>query len=211
MSGPMFCAKLLGCLLQLNARPPSFSALELRQSTHHLVRKQALYIGARTYYQIMNEHLDRQPIPMPWHTLAMVHNDAQSKALEEIEKRYYGAGSYLPRLLREFRAHCLETTITGVDSESQTAGSVSAAAAAAASEFGSVAAMEMMVPAGGLYLVYYSANATALQNHHLDSLDELWDVFLKSRLLENQSSMSVTSSRSSTHIKVPTPRVTALA
>ncbi|KAF8937221.1 hypothetical protein BGZ58_003085 [Dissophora ornata] len=200
LNGAMLCAKLQACLLQLNALPPLFNALELRQSTDHLVRKHALYIGARTYYQIMNEHLDRRPIPMPWHTLAMVHNDAQSKALEEIERHYYGTGSYLPRLLREFRAHCLETTITGVDSESQVAGSA-AAAAAAASAFGSVSAMEMMVPSGGLYLAYHSANATALQNHHLDSLDEHWDVFLKSRISENQGSMSTTASRSSTQIK----------
>ncbi|KAF9379316.1 hypothetical protein BGX21_002671, partial [Mortierella sp. AD011] len=142
----------------------------------------------------MNQHLDRQAIPLPWQTLALFHYDAQSKALEEIEKRYFSVGFHLPKLLREFRKHCLETSIAGVATGGATDPVIPGSSPASA--------LESMVPTGGLYLEYYSANASALQNHHLLTLDENWQVSLKSRLLGAQSaSGAMAASRSLPEIK----------
>ncbi|KAF9926353.1 hypothetical protein BGZ67_008164 [Mortierella alpina] len=140
----------------------------------------------------MNEHLDRQPIPLSWHTLAMIHQDAQSKSLEEIEKKFNAPDCRLPQLLQEFRAHCMETgTTTSPGAGSENAGSPAANVVSPMSE------LEAIVPTGGLYLEYYSANASALQNHHLVTLDEHWQVLLKNRLLSAQNITAAAATTSS--------------
>src|SRR5688572_7792099 len=153
----MLYSKMQSCLLQLNNQPPTFNPREMRLSLQELVRERALYYGVHAYHRIMNEHLDRQPIPLSWHTLAMIHQDAQSKSLEEIEKKFNAPDCHLPQLLQEFRAHCVETGT----SASQGAGSESASSAAA-NVVSPMSELEAIVPTGGLYLEYYSANASAL-------------------------------------------------
>ncbi|KAF9913215.1 hypothetical protein BX616_010144 [Lobosporangium transversale] len=182
-SGAVLYAKLQTYLTQLNGCSAPLNLSDLQQAARDAIRERALYNGAHTYHRIMNEHLDRQPIPLPWHTLAMLHHDAQSRSLEEIERRYYlGFEYYLPKLLGDFRTHCLKTTITDHASGKS-------AAATDANLVGATSALEMMVPTGGLYLEYYNANASALQNHHMVTLDEHWQVF-KNRLLGNQRNSS---------------------
>lgn len=155
------------CLLQLNTYPYSFNILKMRQTIHDLVRERAFHYGIHAYHSVMNEHLDRQPIPLSWQTLYMIHHDAQARALEEIEKRYVLASGYqLPAIMNDFRVHCLETKANAV----------------ATDDTASISNLEMMVPIGGLFLEYYTANITALQSHHLVSLDEHWRAFVKNRL-----------------------------
>ncbi|KAF9114814.1 hypothetical protein BGX27_009762 [Mortierella sp. AM989] len=179
----MLFIKLQAGLQQLSSHPASLSPLEAHQSIYNSTQDRAFHYGVHAYHRIMNEHLDRQAIPLPWHTLAMFHYDAQSKALEEIEKRYFSIGHHLPKLLREFRSHCLETTAVGADS-----------VMIGSSATTSTSALEVMVPTGGLYLEYYTANASALQSHHLITLDENWQLLLKSRLLSVQSTNNAMSS-----------------
>ncbi|KAF9995022.1 hypothetical protein BGZ79_000203, partial [Entomortierella chlamydospora] len=193
-NGPVLFTKLQACLHQLNTHPPSVSVQEMQQSVNGITRDRAFHCGVQVYHRIMNQHLDRQAIPLPWQTLALFHYDAQSKALEEIEKRYFSVGFHLPKLLREFRKHCLETSIAGVATGGATDSAIPGSSPASA--------LESLVPTGGLYLEYYSANASALQNHHLLTLDENWQVSLKSRLLGAQSASGVmASSRSLPEIK----------
>ncbi|KAG0299769.1 hypothetical protein BGZ98_009774 [Dissophora globulifera] len=180
-NGAMLYIKLQACLFQLNTFPSLFDFTELSYAVQDLVRERAFHHGTHSYHRAMNEHLDRQPIPIPWHALSMVHHDAQSKSLEDIERRYYDMRACLPQLSRDFRAYCLQTTIPGTESESGAA-------------VDSTTLLDMMIPTGGLYLEYYSANATALQNHHLVSLDEHWQVLLKSRLSGSQNSTNPMSS-----------------
>ncbi|KAF9569937.1 hypothetical protein EC968_002415 [Mortierella alpina] len=122
----------------------------------------------------------------------MIHQDALSKSLEEIEKKFYAPECRLPQLLQEFRAHCLETGTTA----SPGAGSDSAGSAAA-NVVSPMSELEAIVPTGGLYLEYYSANASALQNHHLVTLDEHWQVLLKNRLLSAQNITAAATTASS--------------
>ncbi|KAG9065483.1 hypothetical protein KI688_001769 [Linnemannia hyalina] len=51
---------------------------------------------------------DKRPIPLPWHTLAMVHLRAQSIACEEIEARFWGAGGGGLGLKREHHLSALD-------------------------------------------------------------------------------------------------------
>ncbi|KAF9196732.1 hypothetical protein BGZ50_007896 [Haplosporangium sp. Z 11] len=200
VNGAVLYSRLQACLLQLNRYPSSFSVKEMRLSLYDSIRDRGLYYGIHAYHRIMNEHLDRQPIPLPWHILSMIHQDALSKSLEEIERRFYGPECRLPQLLREFRAHCLETGNTGnISGPGTVPGSVSTRSTAdsvAGVAVGSISDLDAMVPTGGLYLEYYNANASALQNHHLVTLDEHWQVLLKSRLLgaQNASASAVSSS-----------------
>ncbi|KAG0265822.1 hypothetical protein BG011_003973 [Mortierella polycephala] len=200
VNGAVLYSRIQTCLLQLNRYPSSFSVKEMRLSLYDLIRDRGLYYGIHAYHRIMNEHLDRQPIPLPWHILSMIHQDALSKSLEEIERRFYGPECRLPQLLREFRAHCLETGNTGnISGPGAVPGSVSTRSAADSPtgvSVGSMSDLDAMVPTGGLYLEYYNANASALQNHHLVTLDEYWQVLLKSRLLgaQNASASAVPSS-----------------
>ncbi|KAF9288990.1 hypothetical protein BGZ68_010221 [Mortierella alpina] len=188
----MLYSKLESCLLQLNNQPPTFNHREMRLSIQELLRERALYYGVHAYHRIMNEHLDRQPIPLSWHTLAMIHQDAQSKSLEEIEKKFNAPECRLPQLLQEFRQHCMETgTAASPGAESENAGSATTNVVSPISE------MEAIVPTGGLYLEYYSANASALQNHHLVTLDEHWQVLLKNRLLSAQNITAAATTTSS--------------
>ncbi|KAF9145732.1 hypothetical protein BG015_011792 [Linnemannia schmuckeri] len=171
-SGAILSSRIQACLAQLKKHsrssphhPPlllqqQFNTKELQTTLQDLIRERALSIGMRTYHREMNMFLNKRPIPLPWHTLAMVHLRAQSIACEEIEARFWGAGGgglELRRVMKEFRRPCV---VTEADED-----------------------RGMVVPGGGLYLEYYSANAAALQEHHLSALDEHWQVLLKNRLL----------------------------
>ncbi|KAF9906576.1 hypothetical protein EC991_000451 [Linnemannia zychae] len=122
---------------------------------------------------------------------AMVHLRAQSVACEEIEAQYYGFGESgsagLRGALKDFRRTCVITE-TGEkvekdkkeqedkeDSDNKEVGVKEGEGEAEAQE-------GIVVPGGGLCLEYYSANATALQEHHLNALDDHWQVLLKNRL-----------------------------
>ncbi|KAF8975748.1 hypothetical protein BGZ46_008878, partial [Entomortierella lignicola] len=187
----MLFIRLQACLQQLNTQPTLFYSLDMRRSINSLTQDRAFHYGVHAYHRVMNEHLDRQAIPLPWHTLAMFHYDAQSKALEEIEKRYSYVGALLPKLLREFRKHCLEPRIQGVTTTTDSITS-------ATSTPDTASALEAIIPTGGLYLEYYSANASALQNHHLLTLDENWQMYLKSRLASSPSSSNAMALSSTT-------------
>ncbi|KAI1295071.1 hypothetical protein EDD11_008030 [Mortierella claussenii] len=201
-SGAALYSKLESYLCLLNLQPHTINASKLHHSFLDTLQERAFYYGVHTYHQIMNEHLDRQPIPVPWHTLAMVHHDAQSRSLEEIETRYcHGCELYLARLLREFREHCLEMTTTR-SSVDVVSGNTQAAIV------DSTTAQELMIPTGGLYLEYYSANASALQNHHLVTLDEHWQV-LKGRLLGTQDSNDALASTTLSPPNLQTSRPTS--
>ena len=133
----------------------------------------------------MNTFLDKRPIPLPWHTLAMVHLRAQSIACEEIEARFWGAGGGelgLKRVMKEFRRPCVVTE-AGEDEVGKREGGGKKEEVKVEAKKGKEGE-GMVVPGGGLYLEYYSANAAALQEHHLSALDEHWQVLLKNRLLE---------------------------
>lgn len=148
----------------------------------------------RTYHREMNAFLDRKPIPLPWHTLAMVHLRAQSIACEEIEARFWAVGEGdvrggLRNVMKEFRRPCVVTEANSDDDNDAGGGAGKKEGGGhkkdevkKVKEGKSKGGEGMVVPGGGLYLEYYSANAAALQEHHLCSLDELWQVMLKNRL-----------------------------
>lgn len=132
--------------------------------------------------------LDKRPIPLPWHTLAMVHLRAQSIACEDIEARFWGAGGGgfgLKRVMKEFRRPCVITE-ADKDEVGKREGGGKKEEVKVEVKRGSKGE-GMVVPGGGLYLEYYSANAAALQEHHLSALDEHWQVLLKNRLLGNKN------------------------
>jgi hypothetical protein len=161
-------------LSQLNNNPQSFNIIKMRQAVRDLIRERAFYHGNKAYHDVMNGHLDRQAIPLPWHTLSMIHHDAQAKALEEIEKRYAHISGYqFPAIVSDFRARCLETRIDIARKESN---------AKETDDTDSLSSYEMLVPVGGLFFEFYDANARALQTHHLDLLGDNWQLFVKSRL-----------------------------
>ncbi|KAG0275894.1 hypothetical protein BGZ95_008253 [Linnemannia exigua] len=158
-----------------------------------MLRERVLSIGIRTYHQEMSSFLDRRPIPLPWHTLAMVHLRAQSVACEEIEARYCGFGDIgsggLRGALKDFRRTCVITeTGENVDKQKNEDGDKEEVGVKEGG--GKVETEEgMVVPGGGLCLEYYSANATALQEHHLNALDDHWQLHLKNRLLGVRNSI----------------------
>ncbi|KAF9137808.1 hypothetical protein BGX30_009875 [Mortierella sp. GBA39] len=174
-SGAILCSRIQACQAQLNKHlHPSlhhsplqlqqqrFNFKELQTTLQDLIRERALSIGMRTYHREMNTFLGKRPIPLPWHTLAMVHLRAQSIACEEIEARFWGAGGGglgLKRVMKEFRRPCV---VTEADEDE-----------------------------------YYSANAAALQEHHLSALDERWQALLKNRLLGAKNGVSGGSNGSS--------------
>lgn len=195
--GAILCSRIQACQAQLNKYPhlslhhsplllqqQRFNFKELQTTLQDLIRERALSIGMRTYHREMNTFLDKRPIPLPWHTLAMVHLRAQSIACEEIEARFWGAGGGglgLKRVMKEFRRPCV---VTEADE-----GEVGKREGGGKKEEVKIEVRRgsegegMVVPGGGLYLEYYSANAAALQEHHLSALDEHWQVLLKNRLL----------------------------
>ncbi|KAF9340800.1 hypothetical protein BGZ91_000171 [Linnemannia elongata] len=201
-SGAILCSMIQACQVQLNKHPrPSlhhspllllqqrrFDFKELQATLQDLIRERALNIGMRTYHREMNMFLDKRPIPLPWHTLAMVHLRAQSIACEDIEARFWGAGGGgfgLKRVMKEFRRPCVITE-ADKDEVGKREGGGKKEEVKVEVKRGSKGE-GMVVPGGGLYLEYYSANAAALQEHHLSALDEHWQVLLKNRLLGNKN------------------------
>ncbi|KAF9083268.1 hypothetical protein BGX23_011635 [Mortierella sp. AD031] len=180
ISGAILWCRLQACLDQLNIQELSrFDTKEMQTSVREMIRERALCVGSRAYHRAMNAYLDRRPIPLPWHTLAMVHQMAQSAACEEIEARYcaVGAEGGLMMGLKDFRKACLVTEGTdGLGEGEDGVGVKDSGLGAETGERGRV------VPKGGLYLEYHSANATALQEHHTSTLNDLWQALLKNRL-----------------------------
>ncbi|KAG0246562.1 hypothetical protein BGX31_001014 [Mortierella sp. GBA43] len=167
-NGSELYVKMQACLTQLNGYPTSFDVLGMREEARNLIRDRAFHHGELIYDRIINKYLDRLPIPQPWHTLSMMHHDAQTKAMEDIEKRYGRASGYhLSSIASDFRVHCLENGVSGANRGDSKL---------------TISNWDMMVPTGGLFFDFYSANATALQNHHIESLQEHWQSFVKSRL-----------------------------
>ncbi|KAF9583509.1 hypothetical protein BGW38_009303 [Lunasporangiospora selenospora] len=163
---------------------PIFDHSKMAQMREEITKERFLAFGAQAYNTVMNLQLERHPLPVSWHTLAMIHQAAQSKGLEEIERRA-GLLSSLPRVLRDFRLKCLETaaSIPGAG--------VGAISTTGIGNEGSETEIEvMMVPRGGLYWEYYAANSSALQTHHLSTLDECWHQHLKSRLVQSSAHAS---------------------
>ncbi|KAF9131699.1 hypothetical protein BGW39_001452 [Mortierella sp. 14UC] len=134
----------------------------------------------------------------------MVHLRAQSVACEEIEAQYCGFGDSgsggLRGALKDFRRTCVITeTGEKIDkdkkdddknegddkSKDDDKNEDDDRKELGVREGGKKAETEegIVVPGGGLCLEYYSANATALQEHHLNALDDHWQVLLKNRLL----------------------------
>ncbi|KAG0289128.1 hypothetical protein BGZ96_007221, partial [Linnemannia gamsii] len=204
-SGAILCSRIQACLTHLNKLPhpylplhhppiQQFNTKELQTTLQDLIRERALSIGMRTYHREMNAFLDRRPIPLPWHTLAMVHLRAQSIACEEIEARFWAVGEGdvrggLRNVMKEFRRPCVVTEADNNDDDDagggvgkKEGGGHKKEEVKKVKEGKSKGGEGMVVPGGGLYLEYYSANAAALQEHHLCSLDELWQVMLKNRL-----------------------------
>ncbi|GJJ72492.1 hypothetical protein EMPS_04850 [Entomortierella parvispora] len=153
--------------------PPSTSdaGRGLHGSSHHrpqviqqtLISERILLTAGATYHETMNKHLDETPIPVPWHTLAMIHNEAQSTALAMAEVQFLTLPldvDLKQLLMPKIREMCLvgnRPTSLPVTMASDVKATYSP-----------------MEPSGGLYMEYYTANASALKSYHIDLLDELW-------------------------------------
>ncbi|KAK3837388.1 MAG: hypothetical protein J3R72DRAFT_449850 [Linnemannia gamsii] len=194
-SGVMLSSRIQACLSQLDTQSQLllFNTKEMQSTLQDMLRERVLSIGIRTYHQEMNSFLDRRPIPLPWHTLAMVHLRAQSVACEEIEARYCGFGDAgsggLRWALKDFRRTCVvtETGETVVKEKSEDDDKEELGVKEGGRK---VETQEgIVVPGGGLCLEYYSANATALQEYHLNALDDHWQMHLKNRLLGVRNSV----------------------
>ncbi|KAF9396366.1 hypothetical protein CPC16_002549 [Podila verticillata] len=151
VNGPTFVLMLKTSLSQINSAPNVFNLDTWQESLAGHVQKEAIACGTGMYHRVLNAHLDRHPLPVTWHNLMIMHQDAQRQALEEIERRYYTNEYNLPMLLKTFRSHCLETR---------------------AAENRSLLFDAPITE--GLYSEYYMANAHELQMHHMAILDEHW-------------------------------------
>ncbi|KAF9920849.1 hypothetical protein FBU30_009201 [Linnemannia zychae] len=171
-----------------------FRGKEMQTTMEILIRERALSLGVKAYHREMNAFLDKKPIPLPWHTLAMVQQRAQSIACEEIEVRYFG-GEGVRSVLKEFRKVCIATEEDDYDETVIRKSKEKKVRMREKTEEIDIEMKGMVVPKGGLYQEYFSANKTALQEHHMRTLDSHWRMLLKNRLLGTQkSSNSGTSS-----------------
>ncbi|KFH63489.1 hypothetical protein MVEG_10898 [Podila verticillata NRRL 6337] len=169
VNGPTFVLMLKTSLSQINSAPNVFNLDTWQESLAGHVQKEAIACGTGMYHRVLNAHLDRHPLPVTWHNLMIMHQDAQRQALEEIERRYYTNEYNLPMLLKTFRSHCLETR---------------------AAENRSLLFDAPITE--GLYSEYYMANAHELQMHHMAILDEHWQQYVKCRLTHRMTSLPAT-------------------
>ncbi|KAG0094025.1 hypothetical protein BGZ92_010037 [Podila epicladia] len=169
VNGPIFVLMLKMSLKKINTMPNTFNLDTWQEGLANNIQKESIACGTGMYHRVLNGHLDRHPLPVTWHHLMLMHQDAQQQALEEIERRYYTNESNLPVLLRTFRSHCLETR---------------------AAENGSFLLDAPITE--GLYSEYYMANAHELQMHHMAILDEHWQQYVKSRLTHRKTSLPAT-------------------
>lgn len=156
-------------LSQINSVPNAFNLDTWQETLAGHIQKEAIACGTGMYHRVLNGHLDRHPLPVTWHNLMIMHQDAQQQALEEIERRYYTNQYNLPTLLKSFRSHCLETR---------------------AAENRSLLLDAPITE--GLYSEYYMANAHELQMHHMAILDEHWQQYVKCRLTHRMTSLPAT-------------------
>ncbi|KAF9971877.1 hypothetical protein BGZ73_005071 [Actinomortierella ambigua] len=152
----MYLSYAASCLSALQrptwAEHPSFWKV-IDTSAWEMTREATIKVATKAYHESMNQFLDQNPMPLQWHALAMAHQRAMSYGERIIEKRLSVHDTGMPKLLQEFRQLCIT-----VMEDSQG------------------------VPTAGLYLEYYNINAAALQNYHINSLEEHWQHNFKSRM-----------------------------
>ena len=153
----------------------------MRSSSHHrpqviqqtLMSERILLTAGATYHETMNKHLDETPIPVPWHTLAMIHNEAQSAALVMAEVQFLSLPldvDLKQLLMPKIREMCLVGNRP-----------MSLSVAIASDVKANYSPVE---PSGGLYMEYYTANASALKSYHVDLLNELWQTTFSEEALD---------------------------
>lgn len=153
----------------------------MRNSSHHspqviqqtLMSERILLTARATYHETMNKHLDETPIPVPWHTLAMIHNEAQSVALTIAEVQFLSLPldvDLKQLLMPKIREMCL------------VGNRPTPLSVAITSDVKAISSP--MEPSGGLYMEYYTANASALKSYHVDLLDDLWQTTFSEEALD---------------------------
>ncbi|KAG0231163.1 hypothetical protein BGW41_002309, partial [Actinomortierella wolfii] len=156
MNGPWYLSYAASTLSALQR--PSWTENRMiwkviETSAWEMNREAAIKAAKKAYHEAMNQYLDKYPMPLQWHALAMAHQRAQVHGERMIEKRLSTVQHGLSILLQEFRQMCLVEDSQGV-------------------------------PTAGLYFEYYNTNAAALQNYHINSLEEHWQHCFKSRMAD---------------------------
>ncbi|KAG0055383.1 hypothetical protein BGZ83_008775 [Gryganskiella cystojenkinii] len=141
-----------------------------------LLSERILLNAGLTYHRVMNEYLDAMPIPLPSHTLAMIHSKAESAALSVAEVQCMGLSvdfDLKQLLLPKLRDMCLVA-----DQQTTLAARTTAVTTVAD------AITISMEPTSGMYMEYWTANVLALKSYHSNLLDELWQATFSEEALD---------------------------